>query len=87
VRGVERFPMKDQTWKTDAACRGMDPDVFFPTDEVGQAAALDVCAECPVRELCLEFAIRSRQTDGVWGGTTPRERRKLIRQRRTAIAA
>jgi WhiB family transcriptional regulator, redox-sensing transcriptional regulator len=79
--------MKDLTWKTEAACRSMDPEIFFPTDEEGEALALGVCAECPVRELCLEYAIRSRETDGVWGGTRARERRRLIRQRRADIAA
>ena len=44
--------------------------------------AKDICAECPVREPCLEYALTVREKHGVWGGRTERERRRLIRQRR-----
>jgi WhiB family redox-sensing transcriptional regulator len=72
------------TWRDQARCRGIDPQVFHPAedDEVGAAAAKEICEVCPVREPCLEFAISTREKDGVWGGLTARERRRLIRQRR-----
>ena len=72
------------TWRDQARCRGIDPQIFHPAedDEVGATAAKDICAVCPVVEPCLEFAISTREKDGVWGGLTARERRRLIRQRR-----
>jgi WhiB family redox-sensing transcriptional regulator len=72
------------TWRDQARCRGVDPQVFHPSedDDVAGAAAKAICEVCPVREPCLEYAISTREKDGVWGGMTARERRRLIRQRR-----
>ncbi|HEV2370192.1 MAG TPA: WhiB family transcriptional regulator [Acidimicrobiales bacterium] len=70
------------SWRKRAACRGLDPDIFFPVtdEEAGEARA--VCGVCPVREACLEYALAARERDGVWGGATERERRRMIRHRR-----
>ncbi|MGH9267052.1 MAG: WhiB family transcriptional regulator [Acidimicrobiales bacterium] len=74
--------MKNQTWRQHAACRGVDPDVFYPpTDEEAEQAKA-ICASCAVRQPCLEYALSRRERDGVWGGATERERRRMIRQRR-----
>ena len=64
-------------WRERAACRGTDLDVFSP--ERGQTAspARLVCARCPVRQPCLEYALSNRITYGIWGGLTERERRPL----------
>ena len=64
-------------WREQAACRGTDLDVFYP--ERGQTAgpARQVCAACPVRQPCLEYALSNRITSGIWGGLTVRERRPL----------
>jgi WhiB family transcriptional regulator, redox-sensing transcriptional regulator len=64
-------------WREQAACRGTDLDVFYP--ERGESAdpARQVCAQCPVRRPCLEYALSNRITDGIWGGLTERERRPL----------
>ncbi len=72
------------TWRDQARCRGVDPQIFHPSeeDEVAADAAKAICARCPVVDSCLEFAISAREKDGVWGGLTARERRRLIRQRR-----
>lgn len=73
-----------QPWRAKAACRGLDPQIFYPiSDEEEDAApAKAVCAECPVREPCLEHALGYREKEGIWGGATERERRRIIRQRR-----
>ncbi|HLI15783.1 MAG TPA: WhiB family transcriptional regulator [Acidimicrobiales bacterium] len=70
------------TWRQRAACRGISPDVFYPSCDEEAAEAKAICALCPVRQPCLEYAISERERDGVWGGLTERERRRLIRQRR-----
>lgn len=70
------------SWRQKAACRGVDPDIFYPVSDDDAEAAKAICATCPVREACLEYALANRERDGVWGGATERERRRLIRQRR-----
>ncbi len=74
----------NHTWHSKAACQGLAAEIFYPTtdDDADAAAAKAVCAECQVKEPCLEFALAVREKDGVWGGATERERRSMIRQRR-----
>jgi len=71
-------------WRLAAACRDLDTAVFFPETDDEVAAAKAVCATCPVREACLEFALVTRQDDGVWGGLDENERRRLRRRRQEA---
>jgi WhiB family redox-sensing transcriptional regulator len=68
----------------DAACRAYGTEVFFPASEAQAGDAKAVCAACPVREECLEFALEIRPGDGVWGGLTATERHRLIRRRQKA---
>ena len=70
------------TWRKHAACRGIDPDVFYPASDEEAGAAKAVCDQCVVREACLEHALANREREGVWGGATERERRRIHRQRR-----
>lgn len=71
-------------WKLKAACRDLDTSLFFPESEADADEAKAVCATCPVRQACLEFALATRQHDGVWGGLTESERKRLRRRRPTA---
>lgn len=73
-----------QSWRQQAACRGLDPSIFYPSsdDEDDAEPAKAVCEECPIRQACLEHALTRRERDGVWGGATEKERRRIIRQRR-----
>jgi len=70
------------SWRQSAACRGVDPDIFYPTSEEEADEAKWVCAQCNVRQACLEHALAIRERDGVWGGATEKERRRILRQRR-----
>jgi len=69
------------SWREAAACADSDVD-FFPTSEdvkgIGEAKA--VCATCPVADECLTFALETRQSEGIWGGHTPKERQKIRRK-------
>jgi WhiB family transcriptional regulator, redox-sensing transcriptional regulator len=56
--------------------------MFFPDDEEPCEEAKAVCAGCHVRVACLEHALAQREKQGIWGGATERERRRIIRQRR-----
>ena len=76
-----------QGWGAQGACRHSDPELFFPIAAAGPAAgqadrAKKVCAGCPVRRLCLEYALETGQGFGIWGGTTETERRKMSRRLR-----
>jgi WhiB family redox-sensing transcriptional regulator len=64
-------------WRELAACRGSDLEVFFPERGESAEPARRVCAACPVRQACLDYAITNRIAYGVWGGLTERERRTL----------
>jgi WhiB family redox-sensing transcriptional regulator len=72
------------TWRKQAACQGIDVELFYPTSEDDLAAqpAKAVCDGCGVRHACLEWALSTREREGVWGGHTERERRRILRQRR-----
>jgi WhiB family redox-sensing transcriptional regulator len=70
------------SWRQHAACRGADPDIFYPASDEEAEAAKAICLTCSVRQACLEYALANRERDGVWGGATERERRRLVRQRR-----
>ncbi|MFJ2605630.1 WhiB family transcriptional regulator [Streptomyces sp. NPDC091279] len=80
-------------WRDDAACRGEDPELFFPIGTSGPALlqaeqAKAVCTGCPVQQQCLRWALEAGDCLGVWGGTDEDERRALrTRQRRQARAA
>lgn len=70
-------------WDRGARCAGSDPDLFF--NDAREQEAKQVCADCPIRDVCLERALVSRD-EGVWGGTTQKERRNILRRRRAAAA-
>ena len=70
------------SWRQYARCLGADPELFYPTSDEAAEEARAICTICPVREPCLEYAITAREKQGVWGGLTERERRRMIRQRR-----
>jgi len=63
VNGAYEHPTPDVAW----ACVGIDPDVFFPTDDDALAVAVSICDDCAVRNLCLTIAV-ARAESGVWGG-------------------
>jgi WhiB family transcriptional regulator, redox-sensing transcriptional regulator len=76
-------------WRDRAACRDADPELFFPITDMGpgerQATeAKAVCARCPVRTDCLDYAVNAGLDHGVFGGTTERERRTLVHRERVA---
>jgi WhiB family redox-sensing transcriptional regulator len=91
-RGVAGSPQMGQNWRHAGVCRQHDPNLFYPLGR-GQAAleqiavAKALCGICPSREPCLAFALASRQELGVWGGTSPDERRRLLGRKRGRPAA
>lgn len=78
-------------WKLQGLCNQVgEPDDWYPRDgRVGsyrearrrERDAATVCGQCPVREICLQFAIDNREPWGVWGGKTPDQRRRIIEKK------
>ena len=75
------------------------PDVFFPEDwgaedQQGRKenyfdavrTAKTYCGRCPIRTLCLEYALAANEQFGVWGGMSAPERRAMRRAARTRAA-
>jgi WhiB family redox-sensing transcriptional regulator len=80
-------PKKGMDWRHRARCRDADPELFFPVGTTGPAeaqvqAAKAICALCPVRDECLQWALDTAQDAGVWGGLSEEERRALRRIQR-----
>jgi WhiB family redox-sensing transcriptional regulator len=71
-------------WQDDALCRQVDTDLWFPPPGGTPAPAKAICRRCPVQFTCLELAVANDIEHGVYGGTTPTERRHLQRHRQTA---
>jgi WhiB family redox-sensing transcriptional regulator len=71
-----REVVDDGRWRHRAACKGMDPALFYPERGNAVSEPLAVCRRCPVQAPCKAFAIRFREP-GVWGGTTGRNRREM----------
>lgn len=69
-------------WRAQGACTKVDPEIFFPSRSGNAKAARRVCAACPVKAECLEWALtHPRPTEfGIWGGTSERQRRVLRAQ-------
>ena len=82
-----------EVWMKEAICPNIDSDVFFPVHKGNQYnEARTICSECPVREECLEYAMRTEGNEaglssriGMYGGMSPAERVKLGKQRRKEI--
>lgn len=88
---VPAGPRSGRQWRDDAACLGLDTELFFPVDDrpAATAAPRRVCRGCPVRAECLADVLATEDPArrfGVVGGTTPGERRALHRAGLTITA-
>jgi WhiB family redox-sensing transcriptional regulator len=81
-----------ESWRDVGSCRDSDPNLFYPLGR-GLAArqqaeeAKQYCSTCPSQEPCLAYALATGQELGVWGGTSPEERRLIARSRRAQVAS
>jgi WhiB family transcriptional regulator, redox-sensing transcriptional regulator len=75
----------EEVWQLRAACRGPQAEVFFPPshferkDEKSEreSMAKAICGTCPVRQVCLDYALAIREPHGIWGGLNELERKTL----------
>jgi WhiB family redox-sensing transcriptional regulator len=68
----------DPAWRTRGACQAVDPETFFPAPSEPADAAVALCRTCEVQGACLAWALEVGDCHGVWGATTPRERRAML---------
>jgi WhiB family redox-sensing transcriptional regulator len=76
----EALLLEPPAWFIDALCAQVDNDIFFPDKGESTRAPKSICAACPVRNECLEYALTHNERYGVWGGLSERERRQLRRR-------
>lgn len=77
---------RQESWMETALCREIGGDFWHPDEGEGQTyatnRALEICRDCPVRVQCLSYAMNNNEMLGVWGGTTPSERKRMRRSLR-----
>lgn len=71
-------------WQVDAACKGSNPDLFFPDRGASTRKAKAICASCPVKRECLDYAVEMNEKFGIWGGVSERGRRGIRKARAAA---
>lgn len=82
--------MTTNDWRQQASCTGTYPEAWFVETGDYPSGLFRICAACPVQTECLEAALTEEGNlwaggrFGVRGGTTPRERARIARQRREA---
>ncbi len=70
-------PPRDESWRDSALCAQTDPELFFPEKWGSAAPAMQVCAQCPVRAECLQWALAYDVRFGIWGGLTEDQRQEI----------
>jgi len=83
--------LPDRSWQGDALCRGNHSHLFFPPSQVErkeererrELKAKAICLVCPVKDPCLDFAMRIREPYGIWGALTEAERRQALSRQRS----
>lgn len=81
-----RDAAREMAWADRALCAEVDPELFYPDASVTARHAKRVCMACEVRVACLDYALRTGQRWGVWGGLSERQRRAILRQRERRAA-
>ncbi len=71
---------EERPWVVFAACKDADPDLFFIEPDGDPRPAVALCNVCTVRQQCLDYAVEARLRDGIWGGMTPKQRRRFIKR-------
>jgi WhiB family redox-sensing transcriptional regulator len=81
------FDIFDQApWRLQAACRGVDPEIFASDLPEMKKTAKKICADCPVRDECLEYALANKEEGGIWGGLTHNQRVRLKKARAKGLS-
>jgi WhiB family redox-sensing transcriptional regulator len=85
VPRITAIPVGD--WILAAACRGKDPELWFPGPGGSVTEAKAICRHCDVLHECLAYALENNEQHGVYGGLTARERRRVPHYPRLATTS
>jgi WhiB family redox-sensing transcriptional regulator len=82
---IQNFELEQESWMENGSCIYANSELFFPVGSSMKAIkkaneAKAVCNECFVKVDCLEYAVRTNQDSGVWGGATEEERKSIRRE-------
>lgn len=69
----------ERDWVAQANCLDEQTSIFFPHNGRDYVAKLAICEACDVRVDCLAYALKRRDVNGIWGGTSGNERKVMIR--------
>lgn len=75
---------EDVPWEA-AACKGTDPEAFYPPNGIPVKAAARICPTCPILSECASYAL-SNETFGYWGGMSENVRHEIRMGRRSYAA-
>ena len=73
---------EEPTWQSKGLCALSYDPRFFPNRGDSNKEAKEICARCPVQEICLEHALTKPERFGIWGGKSERERQVIRKQRK-----
>lgn len=81
---TEALSRMSLAWQDDALCGGLSSTVFFQECSGVEGTrniemVKKMCQRCAVRQQCLEYALANDERWGIWGGTTERERRRMLK--------
>lgn len=70
-------------WRDHGVCKDVDPEIFFSEDKVARGQARTLCGTCPqwVNAACLEHALTAPEPHGIWAGTTPHQRKRMLAEK------
>ena len=72
-------PMSYPVMDGSQICVSVDPELWFSDTPTGRRIAINLCNQCPFQAECLTYALHW-SVDGIWGGTTPKQRKQLRRK-------
>jgi hypothetical protein len=77
------FNVDRPDWQQDAACKGIDTALFFPSNakESAESRAIikPICESCPVFDKCFAYAVSfpEKALQGIWANTSEGDRRRM----------
>lgn len=72
---------QNENWRKNALCRKYKDIDFYSEDIINIRKSLNICKQCVVAVECLKHSIEQNETYGIWGCSTQRERRKIIKNK------
>lgn len=86
ISGKNTIGIKAPDFDGSQVCAQTDPDLFFPESagesRIKMAIVKPLCDSCEFKVLCLEYAVARPELQGIWAGTTEKDRQRIRRERR-----